>query len=258
MIRRIENKVCKICGKICDDHHGSFNGLTGMCAKHNTQYRKYGKTLDTNPRTIWDPNEIRVMGDYAEIDTYSSTGEVLNTFKLDIEDIPLLQGYKWRTILKGKKNSPYLVTGHAGSQGIGMIYFHRLVLGNPSEEVDHINRDSTDNRKNNLRLSYRQQQVVNTSLRVDNTQGVKGIYFIQRDQGYRAEIQKGKIHVFSPMYKTKEEAAYMRLSLEKIFYSEGEGMNNSKELKALAFSTTNAQRIPIDNYIQNHKNQWVC
>jgi len=258
MVKRIENKVCKVCGKVCNDSHGSFNGITSMCRKHYDQFKKYGRTLDTNPRTVWDPNEIRVMGNYAEIDTYTNTGEVLNTFKLDIEDTPLLQGHKWRTVFKGKRKVPYLVTGHAGSQGTGMLYFHRLVLGNPSEEVDHINRDSTDDRKVNLRISYRQQQLVNTRLRADNTQGVKGIYFIQRDQRYRAEIQKGKVHVFSPMYKTKEEAAYMRLSLEKIFYSKEEGMNNSKELETLALSTTIAQRIPIDSYIQNHLNQWIC
>ena len=251
MAKRIENKICKVCGKVCNDSHGSFNGSTGMCRKHYDQLKKYGKT-------VWDLNEIRVVGDYAEIDTYTNTGEVLNTFKLDIEDIPLLQGHKWRTVFKGKKKSPYLVTGHAGSQGTGMIYFHRFVLDNPPKEVDHINRDSTDNRKVNLRISYRQQQLVNTRLRTDNTQGVKGIYFIQRNQRYRAEIQKGRVHVFSPMYRTKEEAAYMRLSLEKIFYSKEEGMNNSKELKTLALSTTITQRISIDSYIQNHLNQWIC
>ncbi len=258
MVKRIENKVCKICGKVCGNYHGSFNGILGMCNKHFTQFKKYGKTLDTNPRTVWEPNEVRVLDTYAEIDTYTSTGEVLNTFKVDIEDIPLLQNHKWRTVIKGKKKSPYLVTGHAGSQGTGMIYFHRLVMGNPSEEVDHINRDSTDDRKTNLRLSYRQQQIINTRLRTDNVQGVKGIYFIQRDQRYRAEIQKGKVHVYSPMYKTKEEAAYMRLSLEKIFYSSKEGMNNSKELVELASHATEAQKIPIDSYIQNHLNEWVC
>ena len=78
-MKKIEIKICKVCGKICDNSHGSFNGKTGMCRKHNDQLKKYGKTLDTNPRTVWDPNEIRVLGTYAEIDTYTFTGEVLNT-----------------------------------------------------------------------------------------------------------------------------------------------------------------------------------
>lgn len=256
MVKRIENRVCKVCGKVCSNSHGSYNYVTGMCLKHYQQFKKYGRTLDTIPRTVWDPNEIRILNDYAEIDTYTSIGEVLSTFKVDIEDIPLLKGHKWRTIFKGKKKSPYLVTGHAGSQGTGMIYFHRLVMSNPSVEVDHINRDSTDNRKSNLRLSYRQQQIINTRLRTDNTQGVKGIYFIQRDRRYRAEIQKGKLHIYSPMYKTKEEAAYMRSSLEKLFYSELEGMNNSKELEELANLTTVEQRNAIDSYIQSNLVKW--
>lgn len=177
-MKKKEIRICKVCGKLCGDKSHEF--VDGMCSKHYKQFKKFGKTLDTNPRTIWDLNEIRVCNGYAEIDTYTNTGEVLNTFKLDIEDIPLLSTLKWRTILKGKQNSPYLVTGHAGKQGSGMVYFHRLVMGNPNEEVDHINRDSTDNRKENLRLSFRQQQVTNTNLRCDNTSGIKGVYYIQK------------------------------------------------------------------------------
>ena len=135
-------KICKICGRICSP--GEYFGQ-GMCSKHYQQYLKYGRTLDNNPRTVWDPNEIRVLDGYAEIDTYTNTGEVLVTYKLDIEDIPLLGNHKWRTVFKGKSKSPYLVTGHT-------IYFHRLIMGNPVQEVDHINRDSTDNRKTILEL----------------------------------------------------------------------------------------------------------
>lgn len=255
MIKK-EIKICKVCGKLCDDSHGSFNSKTGMCRKHNDQLKKYGKTLDTNPRTVWDANEIRVLDTYAEIDTYTFTGEVLNTFKLDKEDIPLLQNHKWRTVFKGKSKSPYLVTGHAGKQGNNQVYFHRLVLGNPNKEVDHINRDSTDNRKENLRLSYRTQQLANTKLRYDNTQGIKGIYYIQRDNKYRAEIQCNNKHIYSPCYETKAEAAYMRYLLEQFFYKDI-GINNSSKMLTLIQTLTNEQKNKIDNYFRNRAKAWV-
>jgi hypothetical protein len=226
-----------------------------MCRKHYEQVRRFGKTLDTNPRTIWDPNEVRLYEDYAEVDTYNGKGEVLCTFKLDLEDVPMLEGHKWRHVYKGKQKSPYLLTGHGGSQGNGQIYFHRLVMGNPDCEIDHINRDSTDNRKSNLRMSYRNQQLVNTGLRVDNVQGIKGIYFIQRDCKYRTEIQKGDIHVYSPLYNTKTEAAYLRMLLEQYFYPEDD-MYNSSKLTELASTITKEQKAAIDMYFQNASRKW--
>ena len=253
-MKKKEIRICKVCGKLCGDKHHEF--IDGMCSKHYNQFKKFGKTLDTNPRTVWDPNEIRVCDGYAEIDTYNNIGEVLNTFKLDIEDIPLLSNLKWRTIFKGKQNSPYLVTGHAGNQGSGMVYFHRLVMGNPNEEIDHINRDSTDNRKENLRLSFRQQQLTNTNLRCDNTSGIKGVYYIKKDNKYRAEIQCRERHIYSPGWDTIAEATYMRYLLEQFFYSEI-GINNSKKMLDLIQTITPEQKENIDKYFKNRAKAWV-
>lgn len=256
--RKIERPLepCSVCGRMCD--HSASHGIThGMCRKHWEQVRRFGKTLDTNQRTIWDPNEVRICNGYAEVDTYDGNGEVLETYKLDIEDMHFLEGHKWRTVYKGKQKSPYLLTGHGGSQGTGQVYFHRLVMGMPNCEVDHINIDSTDNRKENLRLSYRTQQLANTRLRIDNTQGVKGIYYIKRDNGYRAEIQCGKTHVYSPKYHTKAEAAYMRLLLEQFFYKDI-GINNSSELKELAETITPEQKLNIDTYFATKFQNWTC
>lgn len=243
-------KICKICGRICSP--GEYFGQE-MCSKHYQQYLKYGRTLDNNPRTVWDPNEIRVLDGYAEIDTYTNTGEVLVTYKLDIEDIPLLGNHKWRTVFKGKSKSPYLVTGHT-------IYFHRLIMGNPVQEVDHINRDSTDNRKSNLRISYRTQQLVNTKVRSDSTSGIKGVYYVnprgKRRGGYRAEIQCNGKHIYSLNFETIEEAAYMRYLLEQFFYK-GIGMHNSNKLISLIRTLSPEKKHFIDTYFTNRAKAWV-
>lgn len=230
-------KICKICGR-------EVPQLTlGMCGKHYEQYRKYGKVLDNNPRTVWDDNEIRTYKDYGEIDTYTNTGEVQNTFKFDLEDIKYLVNHKWRTVFKGITNSPYLVTGHT-------IYFHRLVMGNPNTEIDHINRDSTDNRKANLRESFRTQQLANTTLRIDNVQGLKGVYYLQRDNLYRAEIQIYKKRFYSKGFKTKAEAAYMRYLYEQHFYKTI-GINNSKKMLDLIQSLSEESKKDIQKYFVN-------
>ena len=230
-------KFCKVCGKPEVKAHE-------LCAKHYTQLLKYGKTMDNNPRTVWDKNEIRILDDYAEIDTYDQFGNVLVTYKIDIKDVPLLGNYKWRTVFKGKlKNTPYLCTGHT-------IYFHKLVMGNVNTEIDHINRDSTDNRKINLRESFRTQQLGNTKLRIDNVQGLKGVYYSKRDSNYRAEIQAYNKHYYSKSFNTKAEAAYMRYLFEQYFYKDI-GINNSNIMYTLIQELSEEQKHSIQTYCKN-------
>lgn len=236
---------CEACGKLLNKTNKYYKvDSKHYCSKHYFQIRKYGKVQDNNPRTVYDDNEIRVKHDYAEIDTYDNKGNVLVTYKLDVEDVPLLKGHKWRTVFKGKENdTPYMVTGHT-------IYFHRLVMGNVNNEIDHINRDSSDNRKSNLRESYRTQQLANTSLRRDNTHGIKGVYFDKRNNKYHAEIQIFKKKFFSKTYDTLAEAAYYRYLLEEHFYKTI-GINNSQKMIELIQSLTQEQKYNIQTYFSN-------
>ena len=240
-MKKKEIRICKICGKLCGTKNHEF--VHDMCRKHYEQFKKYGRCLDNNPRTVWDDNEIRTYKNYGEIDTYTNTGEVLNTFKFDLEDIKYLAGHKWRSVFKGKQKSPYLVTGHT-------IYFHRLIMGNPNTEIDHINRDSTDNRKENLRESFRTQQLGNTKIRINNVSGIKGVYYLQRDNKYRAEIAIYNKHFYSKSFDTKAEAAYMRYLYEQYFYK-NIGINNSQLMISLINSLSNEQKEHIQKYFIN-------
>jgi hypothetical protein len=47
----------------------------------------------------------------------------------------------------------------------------------PSEDIDHNNRDTTDNRIANLRLATDSQNLANAKLQHNNKSGVKGIYW---------------------------------------------------------------------------------
>ena len=62
--------------------------------------------------------------------------------------------------------------------------------------------------------------------------------------------------MYSPLYNTKEEAAYMRLLLEKFFYT-GIGMNNSSKLIQLADSITTEQKTNIDEYFKSKSKKWI-
>lgn len=231
---------CKACGKIVDKH-GNKN--LKLCSKHYQQLRKYGEIKDHNQRTVLDDNEIRTYEDYAEIDTYDQFGNVLETYKIDLEDIKFLNGHKWRTVYKGKNNSPYLVSGHT-------IYFHILIMGFPNDEIDHINRDTHNNCKSNLRLATRQEQMYNTLKH--NKTGVKGLYFNSNrpNKPWHCECQYNGKRYYSPQYETKAEAAYYRYLLESVFLKDFLICNTS-ELQECINILTQEQKESIQKYFRN-------
>lgn len=81
--------VCKICGR---DSNRSYSG---MCYRHYSQIKKYGKVLDTNSRTRYDPNEIILYNKYAEIVLYDDLCNEKTRTIVDIEDIEKVKKYKW-------------------------------------------------------------------------------------------------------------------------------------------------------------------
>jgi hypothetical protein len=63
-------------------------------------------------------------------------------------------------------------------------------MGEPDNmEVDHINTNKLDNRRENLRVCTRQQNNCNTNKRSDNKSGFKGVCFEKRRQKFVARIR---------------------------------------------------------------------
>ena len=89
--------------------------------------------------------------------------------------------------------------GYRQIQIDGRLYaMHRLawlyVYGVwPGNEIDHINRDKTDNRICNLRQADRSLNTRNTRLRRDSTTGAKGVCWSKQTQKWVSRINiKGK------------------------------------------------------------------
>lgn len=75
-----------------------------------------------------------------------------------MREIPLTQGfcalvddadYEWLSSFRW-----YFASGYARTRvGKAFVYMHRLIMGEPDGPVDHKNRSSLDNRRENLRLA---------------------------------------------------------------------------------------------------------
>jgi hypothetical protein len=88
---------------------------------------------------------------------------------VDDEDYEELNKYNWYYSYQG-----YAVrTNHRLNK---CIYMHRIIM-NPLDykQVDHINHNKLDNRKENLRICDRFQNLQNSKIRLDNKSGIKGV-----------------------------------------------------------------------------------
>lgn len=91
----------------------------------------------------------------------------------------------------------------------------------PTGDVDHINRNRSDNRIENLRESDRSENLCNSSVRSDNTSGVKGVHFNRTNRTYTVRVQKNGACFEKHGIKTLEHAASIaksaRLSMHGAF-----------------------------------------
>jgi hypothetical protein len=92
------------------------------------------------------------------------------------------------------------IKGHyaVGFDGKKQVKMHRLITGCPDGlVVDHINHDSLDNRKENLRNVTEVENALNSRLARNNKSGAKGVFYRESIKKFVASFTaKGKsIHV---------------------------------------------------------------
>lgn len=245
-MRKKEECFCEICGVSSTIKRVNFIKMANMhlCEKHRDQFKRFGEFKDSNQRGVFDLNDIRIINDIAEIDTYDQYGNVVETFILDSEDVNKLNNKKWRTVYK--KDKPYLFTGNQKQE---RIYFHRLVMNNPELQVDHINGNTLDNRKENLRIVSIQENMKNLLKKKDNKSGIRGVSFNKRKNSWKTDFTCEKIRYYLKDYPTIEEAVYQRYILEVYFLKNLRNTSNDNLYFEHINKLTKTQKDSIKKYI---------
>lgn len=116
-------------------------------------------------------------------------------------------------------HSGYRYVGIAGEK----IIEHRLawfyVYGVwPTADLDHINRDRSDNRIINLREANRAANCQNQPIRRSNKSGITGVYYHKVSGKWAASISVNKRQIHLGVYGTAQEAAEIRRKAELTYY----------------------------------------
>lgn len=85
---------------------------------------------------------------------------------IDDEDYPRVSKYKWRKD-KDSRTNYFTVRGTVDNKN---VYLHRFVLGlkNSKQVVDHIDRNTLNNQKSNLRLVTQRENVLNSNTKKES------------------------------------------------------------------------------------------
>lgn len=127
------------------------------------------------------------------------------------EDRSLISKYTW-TIHKTK----WGVYARTGNSKIGTIPMHRMIMGCPDSFVDHINRNTLDNRRDNLRVVTITQSNINKDKSPKSNTPYKGVSYDKHIGKYRVRVSIGRKQYFGGYYNDTKEAAkkYNELALK--------------------------------------------
>lgn len=137
-------------------------------------------------------------------------------FYIDEDDYDKVSQRHWRASHKGCKI--YAVSGSKTKQNV--VYLHNYIMDykyTTGYEVDHIDSNSFNNRKSNLRIVPRLTNIQNTMPRSDSKSGIRGVCYDKRGDNYRCDFVFSKKRFFFPSFKTMEEAVYCRKLMEDHF-----------------------------------------
>lgn len=114
-------------------------------------------------------------------------------------------------------------------------YLHRMIMA-PSDglQVDHVNRNTLDNRRCNLRIVTASQNQMNRPVQKNNYSGIKGVFrkrTVVRGREYvywAAYIHKDKTSMYLGLFKTKELAGDAYNEAAKRLHGEFACINQGK------------------------------
>lgn len=90
----------------------------------------------------------------------------------------------------------------------------------PSQQIDHVSGQRSDNRIRNLREATSSQNSMNTKIRSDNTSGYRGVSFHKLTGKWVARIVANKSRFYLGMHPTAERASEAYEAASKKYHGE--------------------------------------
>jgi len=184
------------------------------------------KLMSGNTQSCGCLRSERIKKTKTKMNKYDLSGEygigwTCNTneeFYFDLEDYDKIKNYCWIVVNK-KGNYKALETTFRVDNKESQQKMHTVITN--EKNLDHINRNPLDNRKENLRQATKRENNINHNVKSNSKTGISGVYYDVHKDKWVANIS------VEPYKKTVvyrgdnlEEAIKARLKAEKEYYGE--------------------------------------
>jgi hypothetical protein len=139
---------------------------------------------------------------------------------LDTCDVPLASRHTWRAGWHPKKRSFYIQTTLRTAAGRTTGGLHRILLApeDPGLDVDHINGNTIDNRRSNLRDATPPENQWNARTPRTNTSGFRGVSWDKQHQCWRVRVGVNGKRLHIGLFDDFDEACAVRIAAEQKYH----------------------------------------
>lgn len=173
--------------------------------------RGHTKSCGCITKVFHKTNHYDLTGEYGIGLTFNTNQE----FYFDLEDYDKIKDYCWTE--KIEKNGYRRLVSRDANNNNKEIRIHQVILGS---NYDHINRDTFDNRKCNLRKASHSENMKNRSVSKNNSSGITGVYQHSVNKKWCSQIVVDSNTYYLGYFDNKEQAIIARLKAEKEYYGE--------------------------------------
>jgi hypothetical protein len=184
--KSITSPVCETCGR-------SFEGRSG---KPN---RFCSRACKDAPRPL-----VRNEADPGTYIVPLTRGMVA---VIDADDFILVAPYRWSAIKIGDRW--YATRSRRVDEGRGIVMMHQQIMGDVpgGMMIDHEDLDGLNNRRSNLRVASKAENMANRTAQQNNSNGWKGVHWSSRRNRWIAQICHERQRRFIGHFHTAEDAA---------------------------------------------------
>ncbi len=179
---------------------------------YSYSYKRYGPLLQMviNQTLLYEKkifNPFTIIGDIMILHYWMQREQTIYNILIDLEDYSTIENYYWSITSSGYANSR---TNNSNNM------LHRFLMNTPDHlQADHINRNTIDNRKINLRNVEPYINARNKKISNKNTSGCQGVDYQKRDDKWRARWATTPNTYDQRVFETKEAAIEYRKLKEK-------------------------------------------
>ena len=162
-------------------------------------------------------NNIIIKENHAEIEIISKKYGIFYTL-IDLNDIDKIKNHCWG--IHDVNNYLIIETKLKINNKYSILKLHRLIMNCPDGMiVDHINHNTLDNRKENLRICTYKENSENRNVQKNSKSGIRGIFWNKQISKWVAKIGHNYKHIIIGYFSNIEDAEKAVIKARKKYFT---------------------------------------